>query len=87
MGGGGLAGNPAAPAALPAGEAAGHDRRLGLGWSELGRRGCRRGGSTAAGGGGRGDAGSGEEGARGGQSASLGGSTGPRGEGGTFGWR
>jgi hypothetical protein len=28
MGGGGLAGNPAAPAALPAGEAAGHDRRL-----------------------------------------------------------
>jgi hypothetical protein len=28
MGGGGLAGNPAAPAALPAGEAAGHDRML-----------------------------------------------------------
>jgi hypothetical protein len=28
MGGGGLAGNLAAPAALPAGETAGHDRRL-----------------------------------------------------------
>jgi hypothetical protein len=28
MGGGGLAGIPAAPAALPAGEAAGHDRVL-----------------------------------------------------------
>jgi hypothetical protein len=28
MGGGGLAGNPAAPAALPAGEAAGCDRRV-----------------------------------------------------------
>jgi hypothetical protein len=28
VGGGGLAGNPVAPAALPAGEAAGRDRRL-----------------------------------------------------------
>jgi hypothetical protein len=45
----------------------------------LGRGAHRRGDSTAAGGGCRGGAGSGEVGTRGGQQATLGGSTGPRG--------
>jgi hypothetical protein len=52
------------------------------GWSELGRRARRHGGSMAAGDGCRGGSGSGEEGTRGGQCMTLGGYTGPRGEGG-----
>jgi hypothetical protein len=58
------------------------------GWSELGRRGCRRGGSTAAGGGCRGGASADEAVVRGGQQATLGGSMGSRETSGVVGqWR
>jgi hypothetical protein len=89
MGGSGLAGNPAAPAELPAGKRRGMTvgSPRAWGWSELEQRARWRGDSAVAGGSCCGGAGSGVEGARGGQCASLGGSTGPRGEGGAVGRR